>query len=254
MNVEARLTGQYSERAPHAAELFSKGVHEATGTFEIGNPNLEKEKAVTAEFGLRKSSGPLRFDGSVYYTEFDGFIFKELTGEGCGDFISTCGMEDELDQVVFGQRDATFYGLEIAAQYDVAKLWRGVWGIDAQYDFVRATFDGGENVQRIPPQRLGGGLYYRDPQLFSRVGLLHAFEQDDIGVAETPTEGYTLLSAEAAYTFESTGPNPVAPDFTLGIKGENLLDDEVRNHASFKKDEVLLPGASVRVFGTVRLN
>ena len=34
MGVVARLTGQYVERAPDAAELFSKGVHEATQTFE----------------------------------------------------------------------------------------------------------------------------------------------------------------------------------------------------------------------------
>jgi iron complex outermembrane recepter protein len=41
---------------------------------------------------------------------------------------------------------------------------------------------------------------------------------------------------------------------TIGIKGENLLDDDVRNSASFKKDEILLPGASVRLFADVKLN
>ena len=32
------VTGQYVERAPRAPELLSRGVHEATGTFDIGNP------------------------------------------------------------------------------------------------------------------------------------------------------------------------------------------------------------------------
>ena len=41
---------------------------------------------------------------------------------------------------------------------------------------------------------------------------------------------------------------------TIGLKGENLLNDDVRNHVSFKKDEVLEPGASVRLFGSVKLN
>ena len=36
--------------------------------------------------------------------------------------------------------------------------------------------------------------------------------------------------------------------------GDNLLDDDVRNHVSFKKDEVLLPGRSVRLFGSIKLN
>ena len=43
-------------------------------------------------------------------------------------------------------------------------------------------------------------------------------------------------------------------EFNVGIKGENLLDDDIRNHVSYKKDEVLQPGRSVRVFGTVKFN
>jgi iron complex outermembrane receptor protein len=39
---------------------------------------------------------------------------------------------------------------------------------------------------------------------------------------------------------------------TLGVVGTNLLNDEVRNAVSFKKDEVLLPGRSVRFFTTVK--
>ena len=59
LGVVARLTGQYVERAPADAELFSKGVHEATETFEIGNPFLTKEKAQTIELGFRKAKRPV---------------------------------------------------------------------------------------------------------------------------------------------------------------------------------------------------
>jgi iron complex outermembrane receptor protein len=41
---------------------------------------------------------------------------------------------------------------------------------------------------------------------------------------------------------------------TIGLKGENLLDDDVRNHVSFKAHEVLLPGRTIRLYGTVKLN
>ena len=44
------------------------------------------------------------------------------------------------------------------------------------------------------------------------------------------------------------------PEVTIGIKGENLLDDDVRNSVSFKKDEVLLQGQNVRLYGIVKLN
>lgn len=252
--VIARLTGQYVERAPDAAELFSKGVHEATGTFEIGNPDLDIESARTVEFGLMRNHGRFRFDASAYYTRFNDFIYKQLTGVTCGETLESCGDEDELDQLVFAQRDAAFYGAELAAQYDVARIWRGQWGVDGQYDFVRAQFHGGENVPRIPPHRIGAGVFYRDGNWFARLGMLHAFDQDKIGLNETDTEGYTLVSAEIRYTTKLETTSSAMTEMTIGLKGENLADDEVRNHASFKKDEVLQPGASVRLFGSVKLN
>jgi len=195
--VEARINGQYVERAPDAAELFSKGMHEATGTFEIGNPDLEKEKAATIETGFKKSNGPFRFDAAAYYTRYYGFIYRQLTGVECGTTLVECGApsgDETFNQVFFQQRDATFYGTELSAQLDVGRVWNGIWGIDGQYDFVRAKFEDGENVPRIPPHRLGGGLYYHDANWLARVGLLHAFEQDQIGAEELVTPGYTLVN------------------------------------------------------------
>ena len=90
--VEARLNGQYVERAPDAAELFSKGMHEATGTFEIGNPFLNEEKASTVEIGLKKATGAFRFDASTYYTQYRGFIYRQLTGVTCGTFLVDCDL------------------------------------------------------------------------------------------------------------------------------------------------------------------
>jgi iron complex outermembrane receptor protein len=257
--VVARLTGQYVERAPADAELFSKGVHEATGTFEIGNPFLTEEKAQTFELGFRKANGPFRFDAAAYHTTFDGFIFKSLTGEKCDDTLDTCGPiggGTELDQVLYQQRNATFYGVELFGELDIGRVWRGTWGIDGRYDFVHASFDDavGGNVPRIPPHRAGAGLYYRGLNWFARLGFLHAFDQDRIGANETPTDGYTLLNADLAYTFKVDGQGGMAPVMTIGLKGENLLDDDVRNHVSFKKDEVLLPGQTIRLYGTVKLN
>ena len=250
-----RLNGQAVERAPAGAELFSKGLHEATGTFEIGNPFLNEEKAQTLEIGVKRPVGKLRYDASGYYTNYDGFIFRELTGLVCGVTLDSCAAEldeeETFDQVLFQQRNATFYGAEILGEYDVGQVWRGLWGIDGQYDFVRAEFDNGENVPRIPPHRLGGGVYYRDGTWYGRVGVLHAFDQDLVAPNELITPGYTLLNAELSYAMKTQGPAGLSPRFNIGVRGENLLDDEVLNSASFKRREgVLLPGANVRFFGS----
>ncbi len=256
LGVVARLTAQYVERAPDAGELFSKGLHEATGNFEIGNPDLKKEAARTIELGFKRAKGAFRFDAAAYYTQFDGFIYRQRTGEKCGGTLDTCGLEDELNQVLFLQRDATFYGVELQSELDIGRIWRGTWGIDGRYDFVRASFDDAEggNVPRIPPHRAGAGIYYRDSNWFARLGFLHAFDQDQIGVNETETAGYTLLNADLSYTFKLDGQAGLVPEMTIGLKGENLLDDDVRNHVSFKKDEVLEPGRTIRLYGIVKLN
>lgn len=255
LGIVGRLTGSYVERAPEAQELFSKGAHEATGTFEIGDPGLEVESARTIETGFKRARGAFRFDTSFYYTRFNDFIYKQITpGVFCDDTLASCGVGSELQQLTFQQRDATFYGVELAGQYDIGRAWNGLWGVDGQYDFVNAEFANGEKVPRIPPHRLGGGVYYRDDAWFFRVGVLHAFDQDRLGLGETETDGYTLVSAELSYTQKMPSLAGLGTAYTVGIKGENLADEEVRNHSSFLKDEVLQPGASVRVFGDIKLN
>lgn len=255
LGVVARLTGQYTQRAPDAAELFSRGPHEATATFEIGNPDLGLEKAQTIELGFKRALGAFRFDTSAYYTKFDGFIFKELTGRICDDVIVSCGSGAELEELVFKQRDATFYGVELAAQQNVAPIWNGVWGVEAQYDFVNAEFANGEKVPRIPPHRLGGGVFYRDATWNARINMLHAFAQNRIAPEETETSGYNLLNAEISTRLQLPSSSPLlSPVMTIGLKGENLLNDDIRNSASFKKDEVLQPGTSLRLFGSIKLN
>lgn len=255
--VVMRATAQLTERAPDAAELFSKGIHEATGTFEIGNPNLGLERARTFEIGFRRARGDLRFDASLYHTRFDGFIFKRLTGLGCGETFADCesagGTETELKELRFEQRDATFYGAELIGQLDLARIAGGTFGVEGQYDFVHATFAAGGNVPRIAPHRAGGGIYWRDTGWLAKIGVLHAFRQDRIAATETATSSYSLLNAELSYTKRLAG-SVYVPELTIGVRGDNLLNDDVRNHVSFKKDEVLLPGASVRLFGKIKLN
>lgn len=252
--MAASLTGQYVERAPTAAELFAKGVHEATGTFEIGDPNLDKEKATSLEFGLRRKEGPLRFDATAYYTKYKGFIFKQFTGNSCGEDFDSCvvGDGEELQQIAYSQRDATFKGAEVAAQLDVLPIAGGMFGVEGQYDIVDARFSDGSYVPRIPPQRLGGGVFWRHENWFARVNLLHAYAQDKIAANETPTAGYDLLNAEISYTQKLKPSDFGAQEFVWGVAGRNLLDDDIRNHVAFRKDEILQPGRNFRVFAKVR--
>ncbi len=252
-DLVASLTGQYVERAPKPAELFSRGAHDATTTFDIGNPNLGIESARSIEAGLRRAVGPFRFELTGYYTRFNGFIYRQLNGNTCEDVTCIAGAGLELNQAIYSQRDATFRGGEFQFQYDVLPLWNGLFGIDGQYDIVHATFADGSYVPRIPPQRVGGGVYYRDNNWFARVNLLHAFAQNDVSGVETPTAGYNLLRAQISYTTKLTKTDWWgAQQFTFGLVGDNLLNADIRNASAYNKDQVLMPGLGVRLFANIK--
>jgi iron complex outermembrane receptor protein len=254
-DLVASLSAQYVERAPRAPELLSRGIHESTGTFDVGNPNLRIEKAKTLELGLRRATGPLRFEAALYVTRFDGFIFRNLSGPVCEEDFASCAIDGEGDLrlALYSQRNAVFRGAEFQSQLDVAPLAGGTLGVENQFDVVRASFTSGGNVPRIPPVRLGGGLYWRDANWLTRINLLHAFAQNDIAeTGETPTKGYNLLRAEVSYRMKFAPTDPWGSEMTLGLVGNNLLNDDIRNSVSFRKDEVLLPGANLRAFANIR--
>lgn len=253
----ATLTAEHIERAPRPAELFSGGAHDATATFDKGNPNLRIEAAQTYEASLKRASGPFRFELNAYYTKFDGFIFRNLTGNTCDSDTNACGPgvgDPNLREALYSQRAATFRGGEFQSQWDVMPLWTGMFGVETQADLVRATFDDGTNVPRIPPVRVGGGVFYRDDNWLARINLLHAFAHTDIAViGETPTPGYNDLRAEISYRWTAAHPRfDEISEFSVGLSGTNLLNDPIRNSVSYNKDQVLLPGASVRAFATVK--
>jgi iron complex outermembrane receptor protein len=72
--------------------------------------------------------------------------------------------------------------------------------VEGQYDFVHAVLADGTYVPKMPPHRLGGGIYYRDVNWLARINLLHAFRQDEFATFDTPTPGYNMLNAELSYT------------------------------------------------------
>ncbi len=173
----------------------------------------------------------------------------------CAEEFDSCGNGDpanDLTQVVYSQNDATFRGVELSTQLDVAPLGDGVFGIDGQFDVVRATFADGSNVPRIPPMRAGGGVFWRSAEWHARAGLLHAFAQTDIAPGETTTGGYNLVKAELSYRHRLPPSAYGAREVVLGIVGDNLLNENIRNAVSFRKDQVLAPGRGVKLFAEVK--
>ena len=244
-NTSLFSNASWTQRAPHVTELFAQGPHEATGTYEIGDPKLSMERAFSIEGGIKhEAPNENRASLSIYHTRLDGFIYGLLTGNSYNDegnfFRDESG---DLRELLYGQQDATFWGLEGMIHWHLFEGLGGRFGIDAQADYVRAKFDDGTNVPRIPPFRVGGGIFYEGDVFEARVSALHNAAQEEIGVKETPTNGFITVDASATIHLARAA----AGEVNLVLSASNLTDSVGRNHVSFTKNFVQLPGRTFRL-------
>lgn len=233
----AGLNVSVTQRAPSAQELFSDGPHESDETFQIGDSRLDKETAIGAEFSLRKTSGRATGYVNFFANYILDYIYLRIRP---GETVTVEG--EELDLGRWVQDNALFWGIETKADYALWRQGRHTVGVDGLLGVTIATIpDKNEFVPRIPPLKIGGGVYYKHPNWNARVELIHNFDQARSAPGEFETGGYTLLNASAGYTVKT---HYGALD--LLVSGTNLLNRRARNASSFLKDSVLLPGRSVR--------
>ncbi|HWU04663.1 MAG TPA: TonB-dependent receptor [Novosphingobium sp.] len=240
--VKLGLTFSSTGRAPALTELFARGAHDGPQTFETGDPNLKIERANAVELSLRVHKGPFRFDGSLYSTWFNNYIYGDLMGRTC-DEDGNCAQGDGGDyrEVFYRQQGAHFRGLEAEASYDLIDHDKRKLTLRVLGDYTRATLSDGNNVPRIAPYRIGGGVDWSSPRLDAGVTLIHYGRQNDYGLYDTATDGYNALSAQVAWR-----PVKAYPGVEFSVIGQNLTNDVQRYATSFNKDLVVMPGRSVR--------
>lgn len=211
-----------SQRAPTAQELYARGVHLATNTYEIGDATLDVETALSAELTLRKTSGATTFSASAYHYDYDGYIYAQ-----------TLDQFEDFRLIRYSQDDATFSGVEAELRHAFTPSFAGtVFG-----DYVRAKFKDGGDLPRIPAGRLGVRADMSHGAWSGNLEYVRVFEQDEIAAFESETPGYDMVNATLAY------------DFAVGdlqsqvfLRGTNLLDELALNHASFISDLAPLRG------------
>ncbi len=220
-----------AERAASAEELFSNidvtncqvlvepVVHAATRRIEIGDPNLDAEVSQNIELAYRKHAGRVKAEVNFFYNQIDDYIYLE-----------DVGLDDEIIESHYLQDDATFSGIE--AELSVPFELAGDNHMDLRLftDYVRAELDRGGNVPRIPPQRFGAEVSFSQQQWIVKFSGTVVEDQDDIGRTETATDGYTRFDLYFDYHTQ-VGSN----DLVVFFKGNNLTDEEIRNHTSFLK-------------------
>ena len=253
-NLDVTLGFASVERLPSVIELFMNGPHMATGRFEVGDPNLNSETSNNLDITFNYQSGDYYAYASFFINDVDNYITLMDEDEGHGDdhHDEDHGDEDHGDEDDHGddhddhgnlihanyiQEDAEFDGYEIEIGRTI-ELGSGKLTLSYGRDVINAQFTDGHNVPRINPSRNIYSLSYLQNDLVFKLNLKDVEKQNDFGEGESATSGYQMLDTRLTKTIDLKGSSILK----LSLFGNNLLDEVARNHSSFVKNEVPLPG------------
>ncbi|ROL74433.1 TonB-dependent receptor [Pseudomonas chlororaphis] len=231
----------YTERAPTFYELYANGAHVATGTYEVGDANLSKEKAVSSDLALRFDNGTHKGSVGVFYSHFSNYIGLL----GSGRTLNDEGEEDAggMPEYTYSGVRARFAGIEAQDHWKLGESAYGKFALELSGDYTRAkNLDNGEALPRIAPLRLNSGLLWELDRWQARIDVEHAASQRRVPDNESGTDGYTTLGASAGYHFDIGSSQWLA-----FVKGENLTNQTVRYASSILRDIAPAQGRSIEV-------
>jgi len=214
-----------ASRAPAAEELYARGLHIATSTYEKGDAQLRSETSHNVDLGLRKTSGDTTFGVSVFRNRISNYIYGRTLHE-----------LDGLQLLQYSQQDATFTGIEGQVRQ---RLTRHL-GVTLFGDTVRARLAGGGLLPRIPASRAGVRLDANQGAWEGQIEWLQVARQNRVAEFESTTPGYGMLNVGVSYSGQMRGT-----PWQLYLKASNLSDRLAYAHTSFIKNAAPLMGRNL---------
>jgi len=226
-----------AQRLPTAEELYSNQSnvdelvpHLATGAFEVGNPNLNAEVSNNFDIGLKYRSEQWSANANIFYNQMDDFIFLAYSGQ----------VVEDWPVYQYRQQNATFKGFEADVAYSFDDTFNNQWRIKLFTDTTEAKLNSGDYVPRIPANRLGMSADWWRGSWSAQFKAIRVNKQDNLARGELPTDAYTQVDLNLN-RLQITANN----EWLWFIKANNLLDEDIRDHASFIKDKAPRPGRSI---------
>ncbi len=211
-------------RAPNVFDLGTLG-NRPGNRFNIPNPDLDSERVVQLDAGVRYAADRARFEIMVYMLDYDDRITSVLTGD-----ITPEG-RDVVQSV--NAADSTIRGFEGGAGFEIGDTINVDVVLNYTWAEQRVSGSPAEPGDRIPP--LSGRLnvsYDSGGDLRLDAWLRFAGEQDrlsardvrDIRIDPNGTSGWGILGARGTWDFRGGW------QFTAGI--DNVFDKRYRVHGS----------------------
>lgn len=269
--VDVSLGLSSVQKAPSASELFMGGDHLVTQLHEIGDSTLSNERANNIDLNFETTFAGFDTKLNLYRNDISNFIYlAELHNEEDEDtpFIDAYlarknkQLADiELTLAGYKQQDAIFEGYELELSRSIA-LKNGNLDVSLGRDYVDAQFKDGDYIPRTVPTRNILNLNYKannglnllvsikDVQKQSKVAV-HDEEEEHEGEeegeeehhdhGEIPTDGFQWVNLSLSKEIKTSDTESL----TVSFFAKNLLNKVARNHTSFVKDEVPLPGRNL---------
>jgi hemoglobin/transferrin/lactoferrin receptor protein len=211
-------------RAPNVFDLGTLG-NRPGNRFNIPNPELDSERVVQLDAGVRYSGDRASFELMVYALDYDDRITSVLTGD-----VTPEG-RDVVQSV--NAADSTIRGFEGGVNFDISDSVRVDAVLNYTWSEQRVAGSAAEPGDRIPPLSGRWNVSY-DAGAEFRIDawLRFAGEQDrlsdrdvrDIRIDPDGTRGWGIAGARGSWDFRG-GWN-----FTLAI--DNVFDKRYRVHGS----------------------
>lgn len=272
----------YSERIPETSELYSSGAHHATESFELGNPNLKNEESVGIEFSVSGNNGQFNQKLSVFYNEYDNFIYQSDTGFVTGSDKWNIAEDSNVADALLA--------VQVDANENIVKNINGdpipaPVTLTAGRDFVKAPFEELSIREYIGVEAETFGFEYEFNYAFDsdkfisgfvdsitgknksndtflprippyRIGLSYHKNIDDLKLClnavhygkqdkvENPSDDHQITEA---YTIVDARMGYEFSNSELYLKVNNVTDRIAFVHTSFLKGSSPLPGRSVEI-------
>ena len=237
-----------SQRAPQVQELLSNGFHDATRSFEEGDPNLQMEASYNLDLGYKFNANWMQAEFDLFHNWANNYIFQQRTGQFVYQDVQgnaqPCGTRMDCKPVLqSSQGNAIFKGFESKLIFPVMENHYGSVDLTLFSDYTRGTFFNGGDVPRMPPLRFGFQWDYTKKQWSGNLRFTRAQAQNNPGANDTATAGYYLLTLGGQYQIKDFHDAKIM----LFAKANNLLNENIRNSVSYLRNFSPEPGRGAEV-------
>lgn len=220
-----------NERFPSIEELYSNGPHLAAYSFEIGNTNVDKERAFFGELSYNLKLQRIDFSTSVYWYEFTNYLFPRNTGE--------INVSQLLPIYRIESTYARLFG------FSVNSVWKFSDNLNFKFDFA---FSRGfnrslsKNLPMIPPPRGKFETNYKIGNFDINFNSTFSLKQNFVDEFEKTTPGYIIFSGNIRYLL-------TLKHFALilNLNIDNIFNATYYNHLSRIKEIFPEPGRNIRL-------